>query len=183
MQLLASRELRPPMHPGEQGYHEGLWAATMIASEFGEKAVIPLAAEMGIWIVMDFASGDEVAQAQVARALGYRNSAAAGQAQSFALSNAVICLSRIPRAGSILISELNNDEAWRRRCAAVALGCMGHVEAVDSLIDKLSDEHEAVVEVALNALVKITKKRFLFGRKNPEKWRQWWQRKKHEYSS
>ena len=91
-------------------------------------------------------------------------------------NNAVWALGQLkdPRAIQPLIDALG-DLDWRaRNKAASALGAIKDPRAIEPLIAALKDESDVVRDKAREALADITGKRFLFGGRNPARWRKWW---------
>jgi len=162
-----------PRHPSEgSSFTEGRWAAIMLKNEFKEDTVIPVAAILSFW------NGLNPDNQFLIRQFGFRNPEIARRCRNEGLANAVWCLEQIPVSGAILVGELKNEDAGSRLHSALALGFMRYSAAVEPLIDILSDSEKEVVDAAASALTRITGKSFVFGNKNPEKWKKWWHKNK-----
>ena len=152
--------------------YTGDWAAIMIAQEFGESAVIPVAGWLSLWHSMD------CQEPTIYRQFGFRDSESAKERRHRAIIDASATLERIPQAVHILHGALSDDsDPEGRKNAALAIGTMKSKICVDSLINALEDSDSKVVDAALYALSQIRGKSFVFGQKNPKKWRKWWSSK------
>lgn len=172
LSLLPSLATRPGMKPGDGSFGESRWAAIRIRNEFGENAVLPLAATLSLWGNFDPSNYTMIRQ------FGFRDSEVARECKYTAISEAAWCLRQIPMGVKILLKELRSEESTRRRNVATALGAIGSTIAVEQLIDALTDTDKGVVEAACLALKRITGKSFLFSRgKDAGKWRKWWNKR------
>lgn len=149
---------------------QGRWAVLRLEGEFKQEAVLPIAGALAFWTAFD--PRNHV----LMRATGHRDPQRAATWREVAIANATEALSRIPGSAELLRGELSSADSPRRRAAAVALGALRDRTVVASLIELLGDSDAEVVSAALTALRAITGKSFLFGGRDPEKWRRWWAR-------
>jgi len=147
---------------------EGRWAALTLVEQFKAEGVIRLAGMLRAWKRFDPNSPLMV------RMFGFRSREHAKLWKHQAIFNAIHALSATASSRMILHHELTSEDAHRRECAAAALGAIGDRSAVEPLIDLLKDSNVEVSDAAFSALRRITGKSFVFGKKDPAKWRAWW---------
>ncbi len=87
-----------------------------------------------------------------------------------------------PKAVSLVATRLDDSDLWIRRFAAVVLGRMGGMIAIEALIKALEDKSQVVREAAFESLKKLTGKSHGYGpglppkerKKAVERWKTWW---------
>jgi len=87
-----------------------------------------------------------------------------------------------PKACKLVSSRLKDPDMWVRRFAAVVLGRMGGVIAIEELIKALDDKEQVVREAAFESLKKLTGKTHGYSpglsqkerKRAIERWKAWW---------
>jgi hypothetical protein len=158
--------------PGTSGYPEGRRAAIHLMNEYGQLAVMPVAAAIKYWEA--FNSKDQSA----IRELGFPDFASA-QRWSYAVrTEGGWCLEHVPESFVILSSELVRGDSDHKLDAISGLGQLGKsqvLKVIEPLISALSDSNDALVQAASKTLVWVTGKSFFFsGNCDPSAWRKWW---------
>jgi len=176
----------------------GELAAKSLAQEFGVEAVVPIAAEVRRWQLLPadapkmherhaeqlevLAAWHEISDVHLERSRVPVELPPMGQVhvqgyRDLVARDAAAALKEIPGALSVLANELKSTNASSRAIAAAGLGIIKGPLAVEPLIEALGDSDATVVDVAFCGLTAITKQYFLFGKKNRDKWRTWWEKK------
>ena len=158
---------------------EGRWAAIRLSNDFNERSVYFLAKGILFW--NDFGSWDE----NEIRKFGFSNTDHSISWRDTALVNAEHILNlffngerkpdeiRIEENKKFIRANLHSDSTENKRIALVAIQYFGGYFYIEEIINYLESNDKNLKKEAAKTLNTITHKRFLFGNKNPEKWRKW----------
>ncbi len=162
---------------------EGRWAAIRLSNDFNEQSVYLLAKGILFW--NNFNSFDEYE----VRKFGFSNTEHANTWRNTAIDNASHILNlffngerkpqeiRIEENKKFIKTNLHSDSAENKRIAIIAIQYFGGYSYIDEIINCLESNDKDLQKEAAKSLNSITHKRFLFGNKNPEKWRKWRKKK------
>jgi hypothetical protein len=158
--------------PGTSGYPEGRRAAIHLKTEYGQLAVMPVAAAIRYWSAFKPQDQSSI------RELGFPDSTSAQRWSYAATTEGGWCLEHVPESFLILSSELVRGDSGHKLDAISGLGQLGKsqvLKVIELLINALSDSDDALVQAASKMLVWATGKSFFFGGNcDPSAWRRWW---------